>query len=137
MSMTEGTTLTSNRASSSDICVFVYVQLLLFRIVPEMSERDFFICQPGSPVATSLCEGEALLRWWQCSPLGELLIAQGMALLTLSGNPVATSLCEGEALPKMVAVLTIRCELMIAQGMALLSLSAILWPPPSVRVRLS
>ena len=60
MSMTEGTTLTSNRASSSDICVFVYVQLLLFRIVPEMSERDFFICQPGSPVATSLCEGEAL-----------------------------------------------------------------------------
>ena len=51
------------------------------------------------------------------------MTVQAMALLTLSGNPVATSLCEGEALPKMVAVLTIRCELMIAQGIALLTLS--------------
>jgi len=30
------------------------------RIVPEASDRDFFICQPGSPTATSLCEGEAI-----------------------------------------------------------------------------
>ena len=30
------------------------------RIIPEASDRDFFICQPGSPTATSLCEGEAI-----------------------------------------------------------------------------
>jgi len=32
------------------------------RIVPEASDRDFFICQPGSPTATSLCEGEAISK---------------------------------------------------------------------------
>jgi len=32
------------------------------RIVPEASDRDFFICQPGSPTATSLCEGEAIQK---------------------------------------------------------------------------
>ena len=25
------------------------------RIIPEASDRDFFICQPGSPTATSMC----------------------------------------------------------------------------------
>jgi len=33
------------------------------RIVPEASDRDFFICQPGSPTATSLCEGEAIQKF--------------------------------------------------------------------------
>merc|ERR1719189_665720 len=30
------------------------------RIQPEATNRPFFISQPGSPVATSLCEGEAI-----------------------------------------------------------------------------
>ena len=32
------------------------------RIVPEASDKDFFITQPGSPCATSLCEGEAIQK---------------------------------------------------------------------------
>ena len=32
------------------------------RIVPEATDQAFFICQPGSPVATSLCEGESLQK---------------------------------------------------------------------------
>lgn len=33
------------------------------RIIPEKCpEKDFFVCQPGSSVATSLCEGEALTK---------------------------------------------------------------------------
>jgi len=32
------------------------------RIQPEASDKDFFITQPGSPVATSLCEGEAIQK---------------------------------------------------------------------------
>ena len=32
------------------------------RIVPEASDKDFFVCQPGSPTATSLCEGEAIQK---------------------------------------------------------------------------
>ena len=32
------------------------------RIVPEASDKEFFITQPGSPCATSLCEGEAIQK---------------------------------------------------------------------------
>jgi len=32
------------------------------RLEPEASEKDFFVSQPGSPCATSLCEGEAIQK---------------------------------------------------------------------------
>ena len=36
------------------------IHLFLFRIEPEHSTcgKEFYICQPGSPVATSLCDGK-------------------------------------------------------------------------------
>lgn len=32
------------------------------RMEPEKMDMDFFVVQPGSPVATSLCEGEAVQK---------------------------------------------------------------------------
>ena len=44
----------SKDLQNSFLIVFFIVN---FRIDPEENERGVFVCQPGSPVATSLCEG--------------------------------------------------------------------------------